>query len=118
MRVRRVVSGVVFRIGTIRNTVSRGGRVHKFLIHRAGDHVGAATSDIGAGEKAVGVYMDDDSTVEIEARGDVPLGHKIAVEGREAGGDVTEYGVRIGLATDGFERGDYVHTHNLKSARW
>jgi (2R)-sulfolactate sulfo-lyase subunit alpha len=48
----------------------------------------------------------------------VPLGHKIAVEDCEAGGDVTEYGARIGVAPDGFERGDYVHTHNLKSARW
>ena len=92
--------------------------MHKFLIHKAGDHVGVATSDIGAGEKVVGVYMDDDSTVEVEARGDVPLGHKIAVEDCEAGGDVTEYGARIGVAPDGFERGDYVHTHNLKSARW
>jgi (2R)-sulfolactate sulfo-lyase subunit alpha len=92
--------------------------VHKFLIHRAGDHVGVATSDIERGESVVGVYMDDDSTVEVEALGDVPLGHKIAVIGCEAGGDVTEYGVRIGVAPEGFERGEYVHTHNLKSARW
>jgi (2R)-sulfolactate sulfo-lyase subunit alpha len=92
--------------------------VHKFVIHKAGDHVGVATSDIGAGEKVIGVYMDDDSTVEVEALGDVPLGHKIAVEDCEAGGDVTEYGARIGVAPDGFGRGDYVHTHNLKSARW
>jgi (2R)-sulfolactate sulfo-lyase subunit alpha len=92
--------------------------VHRFLIHREGDHVGVATSDIGAGERVVGVYMDDDSTVEVEALGDVPLGHKIAVEGCEAGGDVTAYGVRIGRATEDFRRGDYVHTHNLKSARW
>jgi (2R)-sulfolactate sulfo-lyase subunit alpha len=64
------------------------------------------------------VYMDDDSTVEVEALGDVPLGHKIAVESREAGEDVAEYSVRIGVTPDGFVRGDYVHTHNLKSARW
>jgi (2R)-sulfolactate sulfo-lyase subunit alpha len=92
--------------------------VHKFLIHRRGDHVGVATSDIGMGESVVGVYMDDDSEVEVEARGDVPLGHKISVEGIEVGGDVIEYGVRIGKATEGIEAGDYVHTHNLKSARW
>jgi (2R)-sulfolactate sulfo-lyase subunit alpha len=92
--------------------------MHKFLIHKGDDHVGVATSRIESGEKVVGVYMDDDSTVEVEARGDVPLGHKIAVSGCEAGGDVTEYGVRIGVAPDGFEPGDYVHTHNLKSARW
>lgn len=92
--------------------------MHKFLIHKRDDHVGVATSGIESGETVVGVYMDDDSTVEVEARGDVPLGHKIAVLACEAGGEVTEYGVRIGVAPEGFERGDYVHTHNLKSARW
>ncbi len=92
--------------------------MHKFLIHRRGDHVGVATTDIGIGERVVGVYMDDDSTVEVESLGEVPLGHKIAVDGCEAGGDVTEYGVRIGVTPTGFRRGDYVHTHNLKSARW
>jgi (2R)-sulfolactate sulfo-lyase subunit alpha len=93
-------------------------RVHKFLIHKRGDHVGVATSDIEVGESVVGVYMDDDSTVEVEARGDVPLGHKIAVEACELGGAVIEYGVQIGKSPQGFEVGDYVHTHNLKSARW
>ncbi len=92
--------------------------VHKFLIHKKGDHVGVATSDIEAGESVVGIYMDDDTSVEVSARGDVPLGHKIAVEACEPGGDVIEYGVRIGKAPKGFGVGDYVHTHNLKSARW
>lgn len=91
---------------------------HKFLIHKRGDHVGVATSDIVVGESVVGVYMDDDSRVKVEARGDVPLGHKIAVEECEPGGKVIEYGVQIGKAAEGFEVGDYVHTHNLKSARW
>ena len=92
--------------------------MHKFLIHKRGDHVGVATSDIRSGERVIGVYMDDDSTVEVEALGDVPLGHKIAVEARDPGGEVVEYGERIGVAPEGFVRGDYVHTHNLKSARW
>jgi hypothetical protein len=35
--------------------------VHKFLIHKRGDHVGVATSAIGVGESVVGVYMDDDA---------------------------------------------------------
>ena len=93
-------------------------RGHKFLIHKRGDHVGVATSDIDVGESVVGVYMDDDSMVEVQARGDVPLGHKIAVEACEPSGAVIEYGVQIGKAPKGFEVGDYVHTHNLKSARW
>lgn len=91
---------------------------HKFLIHKRGDHVGVATSDIEAGEQVVGVFMDDDSTVEVTARGAIPLGHKIAIEPREPGAEVLEYGTRIGLAPDGWDVGDYVHTHNIKSARW
>jgi (2R)-sulfolactate sulfo-lyase subunit alpha len=87
------------------------------LIHKKGDHVGVATSDIEAGESVVGIYMDDDSTVEVDARGKVPLGHKIAVQTCEPGGAVIEYGVQIGKAPEGLEVGDYVHTNNLKSAR-
>ncbi len=92
--------------------------MHKFLIHQHGDHVGVATSDIDAGERVVGVFMDDDSTIEVEAKAAVPLGHKIAVEPLEAGAEALKYGIRIGHAPDGFVVGDYVHTHNLKSARW
>jgi (2R)-sulfolactate sulfo-lyase subunit alpha len=92
--------------------------VHRFLIHKRGDHVGVATSDIEAGESVVGVYMDDDGTIEVAARADVPLGHKIAVEPRHPGERVLEYGIPIGTAPDGFEAGEYVHVHNLRSARW
>jgi (2R)-sulfolactate sulfo-lyase subunit alpha len=91
---------------------------HKFLIHRRGDHVGVATSDIASGESVLGVFMDDDSTVEVNARGSVPLGHKIAIAELEPGGEVLEYGIRIGRAPDGLAIGDYVHTHNIRSARW
>jgi len=98
------------------NRAGRNG--HKFLIHKRGDHVGVATSDIDAGEKVVGVFMDDDSTIELEARSAIPLGHKIAIEPLEPEAEVLEYGIRIGKAPGGFEVGEYVHTHNIKSARW
>jgi (2R)-sulfolactate sulfo-lyase subunit alpha len=91
---------------------------HKFLIHRRGDHVGVATSDIEAGEPVVGVFMDDDTTIEVDARGAIPLGHKIAIEALDPGAEVLEYGIRIGRAPEGLAIGDYVHTHNIKSARW
>jgi (2R)-sulfolactate sulfo-lyase subunit alpha len=93
-------------------------KMHKFLVHKKGDHVGVATSDIEAGEEVVGVYMDDDSTVGVVSGGEIPLGHKIAVGECEPGGAVIEYGVQIGEAPEGLSVGDYVHTHNLKSARW
>ncbi len=92
--------------------------MHKFLIHQRGDHVGVATEPIGAGETVIGVYLDDESTVEVAARGDVPLGHKIAVRATDEDPAVLKYGVKIGVATEPLAVGDYVHTHNLKSARW
>ena len=52
---------------------------HRFLIHKRGDHVGVAPADIAAGERVVGIYMDDDATSRSEALDPVPLGHKIAV---------------------------------------
>jgi (2R)-sulfolactate sulfo-lyase subunit alpha len=91
---------------------------HKFLVHRRGDHVGVAVADIDAGEHVQGVYMDDDSTLELDARERVPLGHKVALAELEAGVEVLEYGVVIGRTTSACEVGTYVHTHNLRSARW
>lgn len=92
--------------------------MHKFLIHKRGDLVGVATRDIEANETVTGVYMDDNSTVEVVARQGIPLGHKIALENLNEGFDVIEYGQVIGLASTPWSRGDYVHTHNLKSKRW
>lgn len=92
--------------------------VHKFLIHNKGDHVGVATSDIKLGEAVIGVYMDDDSTIEVVANGDIPLGHKIALVELGLNEPVIKYGIPIGLTTKEWAIGDYVHTHNIKTARW
>lgn len=91
---------------------------HRFLIHKRGDHVGVAVTDIAPGEHALGIYMDDDSKVEIEALEAVPLGHKIALVSVGPEAEVLEYGIHIGNAPTGFAAGSHVHTHNLKSARW
>jgi (2R)-sulfolactate sulfo-lyase subunit alpha len=91
---------------------------HKFLIHKRGDHVGVAVADIGRGEHVQGVFMDDDSTIEIHANDAVPLGHKIAIQNVISDASVIEYGIPIGTTVQGFSIGAYVHTHNLKSARW
>jgi (2R)-sulfolactate sulfo-lyase subunit alpha len=92
--------------------------MHKFLIHKRGDHVGVATSDIASGEKVIGVYMDDDSTIELKANSTIPLGHKIAIVDLAVKNSVIEYGLPVGYAPEGFNIGDYVHTHNMKTLRW
>lgn len=91
---------------------------HKFLVHQRGDHVGVAVVDIAPGERARGIFMDDESTIDVEARDAVPLGHKIAIADLEAEAEVREYGITIGKAMARFAPGIYVHTHNLRSARW
>lgn len=95
-----------------------GALEHRFLIHKRGDHVGVAVVDIAAGERAVGICMDDDSRVEVAAVDPVPLGHKIAVADVGPDEPVLEYGLRIGTTPSGFTRGAHVHTHNITSARW
>ena len=91
---------------------------HKFLVHKRGDHVGVAVVDIRAGETVRGIFMDDDSSVDVEAKAAVPLGHKIAITELTQDAEVLEYGIPIGRTTSQFELGTYVHTHNLRSARW
>lgn len=91
---------------------------HKFLVHKRGDHVGVAVVDIESGEHVEGVFMDDDSTIDVEAAAAVPLGHKIAIATLAPDSEVIEYGIPIGKTTAPFEPGTYVHTHNLRSARW
>jgi (2R)-sulfolactate sulfo-lyase subunit alpha len=91
---------------------------HRFLVHRRGDHVGVAVVDIEPGTPAVGVFMDDDSTIEIDISDPVPLGHKVAIADVGADELVLEYGTPIGRAPAGFRAGSHVHTHNLRSARW
>ncbi|MGG1397147.1 UxaA family hydrolase [Bacillus salipaludis] len=91
---------------------------HKFLIHHKGDHVGVATSPISEGEKVLGVYMDDNSEVVVVSRGNIPLGHKISLVNLNEGEEVLKYGVPIGITTSKWAVGDYVHTQNIKTARW
>lgn len=91
--------------------------VLQFLVHRDGDHVGVAVTDLEPG-LVKGAVLASNRDISAEVRHAVPLGHKFALADRGAGDDVLEYGVRIGVATTAIAAGDYVHVHNLRSARW
>lgn len=49
--------------------------------------------------------------------GDVPYGHKIAVQDIAKGEGIIKYGERIGRASCDIRKGDYVHVHNLEAMR-
>jgi (2R)-sulfolactate sulfo-lyase subunit alpha len=88
-----------------------------FLAHRAGDDVAVAVRDAEPGQ-AAGAYLDDGARVTVNVTAAIPLGHKIALRDLAEGEPVTEYGQAIGLTRSAIARGDLVHTHNLRSARW
>lgn len=88
-----------------------------FLAHKSGDAVAVAVRDVEPGNAVVG-YLDGTPSVEVEVRAEIPLGHKVAMVDTSSGSDVVEYGVRTGIATADIVKGDYVHTHNVRSARW
>lgn len=88
-----------------------------FLAHRGGDAVAVAVRDLKPGPTQGG-YLDSSTTETVRLSHDVPLGHKLALRDIANGEDVIEYGIRIGTASTKIVRGDYVHTHNVRSARW
>ncbi len=88
-----------------------------FLAHKAGDHVAVAVRDVSRGEAVVG-YLDGTDSETVEVTAEIPLGHKVALRDIPSGDDVIEYGVRTAIASADITRGDYAHTHNLRSARW
>ena len=92
--------------------------MHKALAHKRGDDVAVAVTALSAGEEVVVVYVDDDGELTVHAQADVPYGHKVALQALAAGAPVTEYSTQIGVARTSIEPGDYVHTHNVKTARW
>ena len=53
----------------------------------------------------------------IKLKADVPFGHKLSLTRIESGSPVIKYGEIIGLSTALIEPGDYVHVHNIASAR-
>ena len=91
---------------------------HKALAHNKGDDVAVAVTPIAAGEEILVVYLDDDGELKLRAQADVPYGHKVALQPLAAGAPVTEYSTQVGVARTDIEPGDYVHTHNMKTARW
>ena len=57
----------------------------------------------------------DNIGVCLTASGDIPAGHKFALKDIKQGETVIKYGKIIGRATVNIKKGEWVHTHNVKS---
>jgi altronate dehydratase small subunit len=49
--------------------------------------------------------------------GDIPYGHKFALQPIAKGEPIIKYGEEIGIASRDIKKGEYVHVHNLDSMR-
>ncbi|WP_255950189.1 UxaA family hydrolase [Streptomyces odontomachi] len=89
----------------------------QFLIHDDGDSVAVAVVDLEPGS-VHGAVLKTGQRQSFTLKERVPLGHKFAVTDLAEGSDLIKYGVRVAVVTKAISVGDYVHVHNIRSARW
>ena len=93
--------------------------IPQLLVHEHADNVGVVVVEgLKAGTKMLCVITADDSSFELVAKADVPIGHKIALKDLVPGDTAIKYGEDIGKIVAPAEKGGHVHTHNLKTKRW
>ena len=89
------------------------------LVHDHQDNVGVVVVEgLTAGTEMLCVVTQDNSSFEMTAAEDVPIGHKIALKNLSAGDTAVKYGEDIGKLVADVARGCHVHVHNLKTKRW
>jgi (2R)-sulfolactate sulfo-lyase subunit alpha len=64
------------------------------------------------------VVTENDTTTEVKANQNIPIGHKVALTDLKKGDTVIKYGEDVGRMVADANRGDHVHVHNLKTKRW
>ena len=89
------------------------------VLHDARDTVAVVVVEgVTAGTAMTGWVMDDDRTIALEARQDIPIGHKIALKDMVVGDTVVKYGIDMGKVVAPIQAGEHAHVHNIKTKRW
>jgi altronate hydrolase len=83
------------------------------LIIHPRDNVAVLLTPVAAGQPAVAQGVEG-----LTALSDIPASHKIALEDIASGEEIIKYGETIAVSTCDIKKGEWVHTHNLESARW
>ena len=93
--------------------------IPQLLVHEHNDNVGVVVVEgLKSGTKMLCCITEDNSTFELEANDDVPIGHKIALKNLKTGDTAIKYGEDIGKMIGDVNKGEHVHVHNLKTKRW
>ena len=89
------------------------------VLHDADDTVAVVVVEgVQAGTAMTGWVMDDDRTIDLEARQDIPIGHKVALKDMAVGDTVVKYGIDMGKVVSPIKKGEHAHVHNIKTKRW
>ena len=90
-----------------------------FVLHDAQDSVAVVVVEgVSAGAQLNGWIMDEDRTITLTARQDIPIGHKVALKDMAVGDTVLKYGVDIGRVVAPIQAGQHAHVQNIKTKRW
>ena len=90
-----------------------------FVLHDARDTVAVVVVEgVKAGTAMTGWIMDEDKTIEVRARQDIPIGHKVALRDMAPGDTVLKYGIDMGKVVAAIRKGEHAHVHNIKTKRW
>lgn len=81
----------------------------KYIRINSNDNVLIALADLKEGQ----VIEDDD--IKLTLKDDIQLGHKISIKDISKGENIIRYGYPIGHAIKDIKKGQWVHSHNLKT---
>ena len=91
--------------------------MNHFVLHDAGDTVAVVVVEgVKAGMTLNGWIMDGMTSV--EAKQDIPIGHKVALKDMATGDTVVKYGIDMGKVVAPIKAGEHAHVHNIKTKRW
>ena len=89
------------------------------VLHDANDSVAVVVIEgVTAGTDMNAWIMDEDRTISLKARQDIPIGHKVALKDMSIGDTVLKYGIDMGKVVAPIKLGEHAHVHNIKTKRW
>ena len=89
------------------------------IIHDEKDNVGVVVIEkINPGQDCNCWIMENDKSVSIQSKDEIPLGHKIAMADLNEGDTILKYGHDIGKVVKNIKKGEHVHVHNVKTKKW
>ena len=89
------------------------------IIHDKKDNVGVVVIEKITNNQDCNCWiMENDKSLKIQSKNEIPLGHKIALKDIKEGDTILKYGHDIGKVVKSIKKGEHVHVHNVKTKKW